>query len=242
MLTAAVVVSCVLVAANWSATGMLVLAAGTLHYFWRVAALTLSRRYAMRFHGPPGPPLEPDVLPQDIEVASLRAKYQQILVAHECLRLQMRESERVRSALEELYDACEALAQMAGRVAHLGNRLDQYLSERSYDVLVASAAKLEARSFDTSDEEAKRTLIAAASIRRREVLTHLELQGQHDRIHARLEAVLASLEMVLAMVVKVRSFDHEELSLCGERVYDQVDMLRDELALVELAIAEAITP
>jgi hypothetical protein len=213
---------------------------GSGFYALRVAAVALSPAYMRRVHSAPGPPIEPEVLPHEIDPLELRTSYEEILRTHERVRTLLCDSERIRDNLQGLYVSCGELVEMAGRVARLGNSLERYLNGCRPEELLLGAERLEARAAQARDPEARRTYLAAAMARRHQLSTYTQLQGLYDRIRARLEVVIASLENVQAMVVKLRALDLEQVAISGDGVAMQIDVLRQDLDIVESAMAEAL--
>jgi hypothetical protein len=207
---------------------------------FNVVAVVLSRTYAWRLHGPPGPALEPEVLPVDIEPTGLRSSYREILRVHERIRVFLRDHEGARAGHQTLYRSCGELVEMAGRMAMLGNGLEQHLDSYKVEDLQGEIERLEARVRAATDVEARRTYAAAALAKRRQLETHHALHGLQDRVCARLDVVTASLEDVYALLVKLNVLEVEQEVLSGECVGDQLDALRDDLRLVEAAMIEAV--
>jgi hypothetical protein len=236
---ASVAVAVLLVCLDLPLLALIAMGSGAAIYLARICAVALRPSYARRVHGAPGPPLEPDVLPHEIHPVELRISYEHILRTHEQVRLLLRDSERIRDSLQGLYHSCGELVDMAGRVARIGNAIERYLKGRKPDELLHGAKRLEARADRAADEEARRTYLAAAMARRRELMTYAELQALYERIRARLEVVCASLENVQALVVKLRALDLEQVALSGDSVSTQLDMLREDLQMVEAVMAEA---
>lgn len=219
--------------------GLICLCAGVGLYALRILAVALSPAYALRVYGPPGPPLAPDVLPHEVEPLELRASYEKILRTHEDLRQLLRDSGRIREGLKQLYASCTELVDVAGRIARLGNSLDAYLEACKPIELTHCAEQLEARAKQALDPEARRTYQGAAMARRRQLATYAQLQGLYDRIRARLEVVIASLDSVQALVVKLQALELDHVALNDDCVAEQLEILRGDAQIVEAAIVEA---
>ncbi|HVK73658.1 MAG TPA: hypothetical protein VM734_10065 [Kofleriaceae bacterium] len=217
-----------------------ILAAGTAHYLLVVTLYTFSEGYTNRVHGPFGLPLEPDVDPDQIGPADLRATYLNILRVHEEIRTTLDSNGRVHAGLCDVYTRCGDAVQVAGRMALLGNPLQRYLDDHDPARLDAETRRLEMRASVTSDREASLAYRQASAARKRELDTYGQLQRLYERMKARLELVAATLASVAATTIKLCTVDLETLAMTRESLVEQIDSLGEDLRYLEAAMEDSM--
>ena len=217
-----------------------ILATGAAHYLMVVALYTFSEGYTQRVHGPFGLPLEPDVDPDQIGPADLRANYLNILRVHEEIRTTLDSNGGGHRALLDVYRRCGDAVQVAGRVALLGNPLQRYLDDHDPARLDAETRRLEMRASITGDREASLAYRQAAAARKRELETYGQLQRLYERMKARLELVAATLASVAATTIKLCTVDLEHLAMTKETLVDQIDSLGEDLRFLESAMEDSL--
>jgi hypothetical protein len=224
---------------GWPILGWWLLATGAAACFGLIVRDVVSPEFARRVHGPLGPPLRPQVAPEDVEPEALRAEYLGLLSAYEDLRVALTESEAVLGVLRDLYERCGELVQAAGRFARNGNALSQYLAGQS-PTLAETPQRLERRGSASADRDAARAYRHAASISRQHLELNRQIQGLYERIEGRLAAAMAFLGVVRALVVKLQALDLEHIQAAGPSITDSVNELRGELDLLEKSLETAL--
>jgi hypothetical protein len=229
----------VTIAVGWPAVAGGVLGLGAAACFALALRDLTSADFACRVHGPLGPPLRPEVEPEDVEAAPLRGAYLALLSAHEELRVTLTESKAVTEVLRELYARCGDLVQAAGRCARNGNPLSAYLAEQS-PALADSPQRFERLGIETGDQDAARAYRHAASISRQHLQLNRQILGLYERIEARLAAATTFLSVVRALAVKLQAVDVEHVQAADSRITDSVNELRDELEILESSLETAL--
>lgn len=219
---------------------LLIFSVGVTYFLARWMGAVASWRYARFAIGPPGPPLEPEVLPNDIDAPELRVSYVRVLGVHEEVRTMLAQGGDLCRRLQDLYLYCSDLAQSAGRVAKLANGVHQYLGTINVSDIERENRRLEKRVKDARDHEARRTFEAAVTARSRQLDTYEQLLCLYERVSARMEVVVASLESAHALAVKLQALDDEEIAIAQTCVTDQLERLRDDQIIVEAALLEAV--
>lgn len=219
---------------------LLIFSVGVTYFLARWLGAVASWRYARHAIGPPGPPLEPEVLPNDIDAPELRVSYVRVLSVHEDVRTMLAEGGDLCRRLQDLYQYCGELAQSAGRVAKLANGVHAYLGTINVSDIERENRRLEKRVKDARDAEARRTFEAAVNARTRQLHTYHQLLCLYERVSARMEVVVASLESAHALAVKLQALDDEEIAVAHSSVADQLEQLRDDEVIVEAALLEAV--
>jgi hypothetical protein len=217
-----------------------VLGVGLVYYGFAVGAEAMSASLAQRLDGAPGPPLEPEVAPEEIWAPDLRGSYRVLLDLHERIRCSLRDSERICDISSGLYARCTDLVNLAGQSALLANALEPYLSEHAAVPFGSEIRRLKERAQKSSDEQAVRAYRHAAGSRGRQLATCRQLVASRERINARLEAVCASLTWAEAIVVRLRFLSLEQAGLAGDVADDQLDAVREEFNFLERAIEETL--
>jgi len=226
-----VAITAVLAGIPWLSVG--VIGAGTIHYVVAAARETRRGLVAQRALGPFGAALDLDVEPDEIASLDLRATYLGILQRHEDLRLHLIDAPRMQQYLRDTFERCGATVHVAGRLARLANPLDGYLQEHSAERVTRDLDELAARVATAGDPAAVAAYRRAAAARGRQLGTLLEIKALRDRIRARLELVSASLDSIVAAVVKLQVLDLAQIELVGESMADELSALGEELAILE---------
>lgn len=217
-----------------------VVGVGLVYYVSAVGAEAMSPSMAQRRYGPPGPPLEPEVAPEEIWAADLRESYWVLLDLHERIRCSLRDSERICDISSDLYARCTDLVNLAGQSALLANALEPYLSEHAAVPFGSEIRRLQERAQDSSDERAVQAYRHAARSRGRQLATCRQLVAFRERINARLEAVCASLTWAEAIVVRLRFLSLEQAGPAGDAADEQLAEAREEFHFFERAIEETL--
>ena len=217
---------------------LLVLAIGAVYFSTSVAAASVRAIRRETAQGPLALPLAFEVEPAAVAAPDLRAGYEDILRLHEEIRTALAVADRAQAALITVFAECGAVVQAAGRLARLANPLHAYLGARGGAQAKEALGRLAASADVATDRVAETAYRGAAAARGRQLGTLLEIQTLRERTRARLELIAASLESVLAMVIKLQALDGEEVELAGARMTDQLAAVGDELALLESALEE----
>ena len=218
-----------------------VLGVGSAAYSIMVARDASAPDFARRLYGRLGPPLRPDVRPDDLTPPEISASYIAILRGHEQIRTALNESEGLIDGLTDVYTRCSELVQAAGRVARGGNHLRSYIENLSPDTLQQDAARLEARADATRDPHAARAFRRAAVARKQQLSIYRQIEGLYDRVVGRLQAVTSFLGAVEALIIKLHALDLEQLGATGDTLSQHLDDLRTELELLESSLESALT-
>jgi hypothetical protein len=192
-------------------------------------------------YGPLGPPLRPEVKPGELGPQEIHAAYVEILRAHEDIRVALGRSEGMLEPLRDAYDRLSELVQAAGRVARRGNALQSYLRRYCPQGLESDAAQLDARTGETSDQQAAAAFRQAARARRQQLDIYRQIEGLYDRVKARLALVASFLGAVGALVVKLHVLDLEQVEAAGSSISDHLDLLRSDLELLESSLEGALS-
>jgi hypothetical protein len=184
----------------------------------------------------PWPNREGGVYPEDIADPQLRFTYSSILSARDELEIAIANAPGYASAAQSVKQRCSEAVRLCARVAPIANRLYGYLATQETWAAARHAADLRMKARTSTDAVTSRTLAQAAAACERQLASCEELSRTRDRIHARLELVLASLRSFTATVVKQQTLEDEQLALAGETVAEHVDSVREELAVLESAL------
>ncbi len=95
----------------------------------------------------------------------------------------------------------------------------------------------DARAASSPDEVTSKNLTQAAVACEQQLATCEDLARTRERIHAQLEHVLASLRAFTASVVKQQTTEDEELALADAAIAEHVDDVRQQLGVLESALA-----
>jgi hypothetical protein len=213
---------------------------GAFHYAGAVTADVVRAELRVRAGRPFTLDLRPEVAPEEIKAHDLRRAYEGILVAYDELRRNLAAAPAIQPYLRASFERCAAVVQSAGRLARLGNPIDGYdLGHDRYRMLEElNTARMRAESV--ADPQAARLYRETAATRQRQVDVHDRLHDLRDRICARLDLVRATIETVVAMVVKLAVVDGEAAELMGEPLAAQLQRVGDEVALLESTLDEEL--
>ena len=175
--------------------------------------------------------------PEGIVPLEVRDSYRATLHAYADLQHVLSEAPQLQSSAQPMLDRCHAAVELCGRMAVFANPLHRYLETHDPAQARAELDRLRARIETTTDAQAIGALGNATAARMRQLAVHDQITALRDRIHARLELVRATLESFSASVVKLHVEGEEQMILAGESVMDHLDGVRDELEVLESALA-----
>jgi len=211
-------------------------AVGAGHYALAVGVAARRARAAEQARWPHTAPLDPEVAPGDVTVSEVRTAYQSVLRVHEEIRAALTDAERMQASLRALFERCSAVAQMCGRLARLANPLQRYLDQHDSEHIEYEVRRLSEGAQLAADPDAARAYRHASAARAHQLESFEHIQNLRDRILARIEMAVASLESVAALVVKLSALDLEQVELAGTSVVERLQDLGDELAVLESAV------
>ena len=145
------------------------LGAGAVSYSAMVLRDVFRPDLARLVYGPLGPPLRPEVKPNELAPQEIHSAYVEILRAHEDIRIALARSEGIVEPLRDAYDRLSELVQAAGRVARRGNSLQAYLRKYCQQGLEGEATALEVKIGETADKLAASAFRQAAKARRQQL-------------------------------------------------------------------------
>lgn len=217
-----------------------VAATGSVTFFGFVGIHAVSPVRGNALYGAVGPPLDVEIEPSEIHSPELRAAYANVLHAHRRIRTALADREGAIDVLLEPYRRCGELVLLAGRVARVGNALQSYVEEHDPEQLAAEIELLQIKADHSEDLETRRAYRRTAEARSRQLGSYLEFRRLLDRILARLRLIAASLESLLALVVKVHARLLEQTAFSGESMSNWLDVLQDDLEILEDALDKAL--
>jgi hypothetical protein len=198
----------------------------------RAAAISARERWPFTI------PLHPGVPVSEILSDEVRDGYRAILRTHEEIRLSLAATGHPHLALRTVYERCTAAAIASGRIASLANPMHRYLGRHDPDEIRGQIARLGGRVEDSREPATARVYRHAVVARRRQLETVTRIERMMDLIVARLEMAGSTLQLVAAIMVEQQVRDVEEVARAGESMGDELEALREDLELLQLAMAE----
>jgi len=226
------------VAGAWLAVPLVAL--GLVHATTATAREAGRRAAAERASGSLALPFALEVQPDQIDALDVRRLYRGVIDRHDELRRGLRAAPRLQRYLRDVLARCDAMVVTAGRPARPSNTLPSYVVEHDPDRVLAAVAEMAARSEHAVDPAASTTYGRAAGARGRQLTTVRELQGLLERIRARLVLVGASIDVVIAAVVKLRALDAAQVELTDDLAGGALAAIGEDLAQLEAMLADGI--
>lgn len=230
---------------TWSGLG--VLAFGTMLYGSLVARDSVSESFlteVFSFHQDSDD--DTKVSSVDPPVASLEGLEGDLLTAYQGVLLRRRQlQERIdagpailKASVPEVNQICDTLLINAQRLVLRGQRLHAYLQSNKLTDLSDSAAMVAMLGTDSTDCVAAGIYRQIVSGKRRQIATHVEVEGLYERVLAQLMLIETTLAGAIASFVKITAADDEESSFTAYLITKQLEVLVCDVACLEQSLDE----
>ncbi|HTR50338.1 MAG TPA: hypothetical protein VMJ10_06490 [Kofleriaceae bacterium] len=177
--------------------------------------------------------------PNEVEDRALESAYRRLLASHAELATVLAARRDSSGLGARLLDRSRDNVVDCGRIARIANPATRYLANHDRAALVADANRLRDSAASSTDLVAAQTLRTAAEECERHVAMLDDLAVFRDRVRARLELAISSLQAVTAGIVKLQALDDEELA--GVANTDTTVAMADQLDALASARAACST-
>jgi hypothetical protein len=213
---------------------------GTIAYATLVERDRISPTFARLRYGALGPPLRPDVSPDEITPDEIRASYLGVVRAPAVGSLALGDAGDTSDALRDVYGRCGELVSTAGRIALSAKFLHAHLQAHRASEIEAEIARLDALAGSARDELAASAYRRAAATRREQLSVYHQIEGHYERVKARLHVINACLTAVQANGVKLRALGLEGLEAAEATIAESLDCVRSDLDILEASMSGAL--
>jgi hypothetical protein len=150
--------------------------------------------------------------PSELEDRNLAATYRKLLNAHDELASVLLARRDKSGLATSLLDRSRDVVIDCGRAARITNTASRYLAAHDRDLLVRDTKRLRDAAAASTDAATVEALGSAADAQARHIAALDELAAFRDRVHARLELALASVQAATAGIVKLAALDDEDMA------------------------------